>query len=167
MFTTVVKMMLAGLASTLLTITVASAHEVQPAVADISIGSESATVEIDWILEAPVAGLDLEGLADTNAAANADEYDRLRALSPADFEAAVREAWPGIAEKFNLTVDGAPLEMALTGVTIPVEENTELPRMSTIALSAPLPSGGGRRRHGLARRIWSARCASGRRRGRL
>ena len=143
MFFAVFRVMLAAAASTLWAITVASAHEVQPAVADISIGTDSVEIDLGWILEAPVAGLDLEGVEDTNAAENAEEYDRLRALPPGELEAVFREAWPDISGKLGLSVDGTLLELRLGEVDIPDVENTELARNSSITLSADLPPGEG------------------------
>ncbi len=138
---TIFRVMLVALASTLSAITLASAHEVQPAVADIAISDGQVDVELDWVLEAPVAGLDLQGLADTNAAENAGDYDRLRALPAEEFEQIFREAWPGIATQFGLSVDGNQLTLELGDVDIPTVENLELPRDSSITLSAPLPDG--------------------------
>ena len=135
------RVMLATLASTLCAITLASAHEVQPAVADVSTSQESVSVQFNWVLEAPVADLDLVGILNTNSAENAEEYDRLRALPPAEFEQAFRDAWPTISQKFSLTVDGDALPLELGPVNVPNEENLEFPRISTVTVTAELPEG--------------------------
>ncbi len=141
MFSISFRVMLAALASTLCAITLASAHEVQPTVADVSTGPEGVAVQLNWVLEAPVADLDLEGILNTNSAENSDEYDRLRALPPAEFEQAFRDAWPTISQKFSLSVDGNPLELQLGAVNIPNEENFDFPRISTLTVTADLPPG--------------------------
>ena len=41
-----------------LTVAAATAHEIRPAVADIAVGAESATIEITLTLESLVAGID-------------------------------------------------------------------------------------------------------------
>ena len=46
----------------------AGAHETRPAIADLTVGAERADLAIVLTLEAPLAGIDLEGLADTNEA---------------------------------------------------------------------------------------------------
>lgn len=137
----VLRVALAALVSTLLTLTFARAHEVQPTIADLEITSESVELSLGWVLEAPVAGLDLEGVEDTNATEGAETYDALRALPAEEFEAAFREAWPEISQAFGLTSGGEALLFEITGVDIPVEDNLELPRQSTLSLSAPLPAG--------------------------
>ncbi|NND20363.1 MAG: HupE/UreJ family protein, partial [Silicimonas sp.] len=89
------RVILTALVSSLWAITTATAHEVQPGVMDVDIAGERLDLHIEWILEAPVAGLDLDGVADTNEADGAEDYDRLRALSPEEMAARFREAWPG------------------------------------------------------------------------
>ena len=87
-------MVLLALVSTLLVVTTARAHEVQPTIADLTINQSDVEVVLDWVLEAPIAGLDLEGVEDTNAAEGAEDYDALRALDAASLETALRDAWP-------------------------------------------------------------------------
>ena len=119
----------------------AAAHEVQPSVADITFEADRAVFELDWVIEAPVAGLDLEGIANTNDAEGADVYDGLRALEPAALEEAFRAAWGDIANQITAELGGAPLDLAIDGVTIPEVGNVELPRISGVTLSATLPAG--------------------------
>ncbi|MEM9971164.1 MAG: HupE/UreJ family protein [Pseudomonadota bacterium] len=141
--TTWLKVLFVAAASTLGMVTVSSAHEVQPAIANLRINDTSVDVTLTWVLEAPLAGLDLEGLSDTNAAENAEEYDRFRALSPTDLERAFREDWPRISGQFGLAAAGEPLAMQLGEVDVPEEEILEFPRISRITLSADLPPGDG------------------------
>lgn len=115
----------------------AVAHEVQPAVADVTLGREATTLDIVWTLEAPVAGLDLEGVEDTNEADGADAYDRLRAMPPDKFAEEVRAAWPRISELVTLRADGEALPLDIRVIDIPEVGNTELPRLSTLRLAGP------------------------------
>lgn len=137
------RVALVALLSTLLAVTGARAHEVQPGIMDVEIQPESMDVFIEWMLEAPVAGIDLENLEDTNTSDREDEYLRLRALPPAEMEEAFRTAWPGLSEKLNFQAGETTLRPELTGVTIPEVGNIELSRTSTIQLSVPLPAGDG------------------------
>lgn len=127
--------------STLLTVTALRAHEVQPGVMDIEITPDAITAFIEWTIEAPVAGIDLESIEDTNLSDQEDEYLRLRALPPADMEAAFRAAWPGLIEKLTFKTGDTALAPELQSVTVPDVGNIEVARTSTIELSIPLPSG--------------------------
>jgi len=135
------RVVLLALLSTLITVTHARAHEVQPGVMDIEIAQESITAFVEWTIEAPVAGIDLESIEDTNLSDQEDEYLRLRALPPAEMEAAFQAAWPGLAEKLTFKAGETSLAPALQSVTVPEVGNVEVARTSTIELSIPLPAG--------------------------
>lgn len=135
-----------GLVSSFIVMTLlrgAHTHEVQPAVADITIGRQTVEIKIDWVIEAPVAGIDLSGVSDTNDAAEADVYDDLRALDPAALEAAFREAWSDIAADIPVEMDGTRLDLEIEEVVIPDTGDVELIRISQVILSADLPRGDG------------------------
>lgn len=137
----VLKVLLALWLSTLLLITSARAHEVEPAIMDLRIGEDTLEIEIDWMIEAAIAGMDLEALTDTNDAENAEAYDALRALEPEALEERLRDAWPTIAEQIEIVTDGRRLPIALDAVEVPETSDVELARISTLELTAPLPPG--------------------------
>lgn len=128
--------------SSLALVTSARAHEVQPAIMDVTIGADTLDIAVDWMAEAAVAGVDLEGLADTNEADNAEDYDRVRALSPEAFEEALRAAWPEIASQITIAAGDRRLPLALGEVEVPDVGNVELARISRLNLAAPLPADG-------------------------
>ncbi len=134
---------MSSLAMLALTLLIASpsarAHEVQPAVADLLIGEERLSLSILMTLEAPLAGLDLAGIADTNDSANSDIYDQKRALSPEELERELRLTWSGIAAQITLLAGDERLETRLDGADIPPVGNPEVARFSTLRISAPLP----------------------------
>ena len=130
-----------ALLSTLITINFAQAHEVQPSVADLTIGETEVELELDWVLEAPIAGLDLQGIANTNDAVGAEDYDALREFEPADREAAFRGAWPSISEGVTLSAGDTALPLEISNLRIPDVGNTELARISRVTLTAALPAG--------------------------
>ena len=134
-------MALFALLSTLMTINFANAHEVQPSVADLIIAETEVELELDWVLEAPIAGLDLQGIANTNDAVGAEDYDALREFAPADLEAAFREAWASISEGLTLSAGETAIPLAITELRIPEVGNTELARISRVTLSGSLPDG--------------------------
>lgn len=114
----------------------------QPAIADITLGPDRAEIVLRMNIEAPAAGLNLEGLFNTNDAENADEYDRLRALPPPDLETAFRRAWPGIRDRITLTAGDTAAVPEIVSFRIPEVGNVELPRSSTVTLAAALPPDG-------------------------
>ncbi|MEM0949434.1 MAG: HupE/UreJ family protein [Pseudomonadota bacterium] len=119
----------------------AHAHEVQPAVADLVIGDEFVEIEIRLNLEAPLAGINLAGLADTNDAANSDAYDALRNKDSGALEDDLWAAWPRLADQIMLRAGETRLIPELLGVSIPDVGNAELPRFSTLSIGANLPPG--------------------------
>ena len=135
------RVALFALLSTLMTINFANAHEVQPSVADLTIAETEVELELDWVLEAPIAGLDLQGIANTNDAVGAEDYDALREFAPADLEAAFREAWASISEGLTLSAGETAIPLAITELRIPEVGNTELARISRVTLSGSLPDG--------------------------
>ncbi len=134
-------MILVWLLSSAALITSAQSHEVQPGVMDVEMSGETLDLYIEWILEAPIAGLDLEGLSDTNEAEGAEDYDRLRALEPDALREAFDRAWPGLRDKITLRAGDTPLNVTVADVTIPEVGDVELARTSTVHLTAPLPVG--------------------------
>ncbi len=123
--------------------TLSQAHEVRPAVADVTVSDTAAEVEMRLTLEPLVAGMDLNGLDDTDNSPEAADYDRLRALEPAALETLFRESWADIASGITLTVGDTALSPELGEVTITPEPDLELPRDATITFSADLPEGDG------------------------
>ena len=119
----------------------ANAHEVAPAVADITI-AEEVEIVIEWAIEAAVAGIDLEGLDDTNAAPEAAEYDALRALSPDELAERFRQVWPDIVGQLTLSAGGTEVVPELAAVEVPEVGNTELARLSRVTVAGDLPDDG-------------------------
>ena len=112
----------------------ASAHEIRPAVMDVTVG-EAVRGEVELNAEAILAGVDLSAYEDTDAAPEAAEYDRLRALDADALAAAVEAEWPRIAG--GLTIEGAG-PPALLSVDVGEQIDIELPRDTAIAFEAPL-----------------------------
>ena len=75
----------------------ASAHEVVPAIADMSASDGTLRLELRMNAEAFVAGIDLDSVVETDTAEEMARYEALRALDPAALEAEVRTwaaDWP-------------------------------------------------------------------------
>lgn len=141
-FDLIFRVILAWLVSSIVLINSAAAHEVQPGVMDVEISGDTLDLYVEWILEAPIAGLDLEGVADTNEAEGAEEYDRLRGFEPAALAEAFNEAWPELKDKITVRAGDTPLEMSVADVDVPEVGDVELARTSTVHLTAALPADG-------------------------
>ncbi|MBL6610414.1 MAG: HupE/UreJ family protein, partial [Rhodobacteraceae bacterium] len=74
------KNLIAVVLLNLLGILSASAHEVFPSIADITITDNQIEIEIRLMAEAVLAEIDLSETKDTNGSARVAEYDRFRAL---------------------------------------------------------------------------------------
>lgn len=117
------------------------AHEVQPSVLNLTIADGIATVEVEAAVEPFIAGIDLDGLADTNESARSAENDRLRDLPPDDLAAALREAWPDLSDALRIEVDGTSVPLELGAIEVPEVGNPDLPRTTTFTATATLPDG--------------------------
>ena len=120
---------------------VAMAHETRPAIADIEVTEDRVSLSIRMVLEAPLAGIDLDGLDNTNDAPEAMAYDRLREASPSRLAADARAAWPDLSGKITLMTGDTRLALALENVLVEDEPNLDLPRDSVLTVSANLPEG--------------------------
>jgi hypothetical protein len=116
------------------------AHEVRPAIADLTIDGRSLTLEIQLNVEAFVAGINLTEVTDTNDATQAGDYDSLRAKAPEALEADFRNFWPQMQAGLNIEVGGERIIPELTGVTIGEVGEIDLPRDSQIFMTATLPA---------------------------
>ncbi|WP_293574311.1 HupE/UreJ family protein [Phaeobacter sp.] len=111
-----------------------SAHEVTPTIADFAIVDGELEIQLRLNAEAFVAGIDLDGMLDTDTAEQAQDYDDLRALSADELEPMVRlfaEDWlPTLAVEAGGSVD-----LSVRAVTIPEVGEVELPRTTMLVLS--------------------------------
>ncbi len=121
----------------------ARAHEIRPAISDVHVGAEDLRMEIVLTLEPLIAGIDLQGLDDTDNAPEAERYDALRALPPAALEEAFRAAWPDIRQDFTLRAGDTELTPDIAALSVPAAGDLDLPRDSTLTITAALPPGEG------------------------
>lgn len=116
------------------------AHELRPAVADVTIAQSQMQVELQVAVETLLAGIDQSQVIDTDESPQAETYDRLRVLPDQALADLVRAEWSLLASGF--LVDGAgPLN--LIGVEVIEEFNLDLPRDTILKLQAELPLGNG------------------------
>lgn len=117
------------------------AHEVKPAIADLSAEAGRVELALSFTAEPIVAGVNLEGVSDTNDTLGAGDVDALRALTPTAMEEALRAALPRILSEMQLTADGTRVTLSETELAVREETNIELPRDTWLVLSGDLPAG--------------------------
>ncbi len=118
------------------------AHEVTPAIADFTVKDGQIRLELRLNVEAFVAGINLDGLSDTNQTAQAADYDELRALTPDELTPMVKL----FAEEWLETVSiraAEPVDLDVTRITIPEVGDASLPRASFLELAGDIPPGTG------------------------
>lgn len=120
----------------------ALAHEVRPAIADATLSEDRIELQIRLSAEALVAGINLEGLQDTNEAPEAGLYDQLRALPDAEFADRLRQAWPDLRDGVIVDAGGTRVLLDLDAVEIEPQSDLELPRDAIVQLSGALPDNG-------------------------
>ena len=121
----------------------ALAHEVRPAIGDLTIAGGTVTLELALNAEALVAGVDLDGVENTNDTDLSAEVDALRALEPEALTERLRALAPQIAAGVNLRADGAPVALEAAGFTVDPVGNVELPRDSQVVFTGAWPAGAG------------------------
>ena len=116
-----------------------SAHEIQPSVADLLLADGRVEISIEMTLEAPLAGINLEGLQDTNEAVGAERYDAFRRLTPDELAAAFDAYWSQLRDQITLRSGDQQLSIELRDLSVPPIGDPEIARTSTLRMSAELP----------------------------
>jgi len=112
------------------------AHEVQPAVADLTFEDGRLTVTLEMNIEGVLAGIDLGSVLDTNEAPEAARYDTLHALTGDELEREFAKAWPSFSDGIALGADGQVLPIELLSISVPDIDNADVPRLSVITFYA-------------------------------
>lgn len=136
-----IRVVLAAVLSSILAITTASAHEVEPAILDFEVVDSNLNIVLQWSIEEPVVGLDLSEIADTNEAEDFESFMQRREMDPADLAQELQAEWPNIQKKFSILADDELIQPELLGVSVPEVGDTFLARPSTVRLKAQLPPG--------------------------
>ncbi len=129
---------IAGMWSALGSVAV-QAHEVVPAISDLTIADGVLTLSVTMPVEGPIAGINLGTVFDTNDAPQAADYDALRAMPPDALAARFNAFWPGMAQNFTILADGVRITPDLTSFTGADVGDVGLPRQSVFELTAALP----------------------------
>lgn len=119
----------------------AAAHEVLPTIGDMEVIDGQITFRLEGNFESIVAGIDLDGLEDTEAAPEAEIYDALRALEPDAFMAQFDANWPRMADAIEVIVDGTPVTLELTSIEVPEVGDVEVVRQSVLTFAGDIAAG--------------------------
>ncbi len=115
----------------------ARAHEMRPAIADMTMTDGQVTLSIALNLEAALSGIGPEH-EDTEDAPQADMYENLRASGPEAVRAAFDAFEPEFLSRLTLKAGETPVVPDVLAVDIPPVGDTDLARESVLTLSAPL-----------------------------
>jgi hypothetical protein len=114
------------------------AHEVSPTVADLTVNGTSVELSLRITLESFLAGIDLDAAEDTDDVPEAEDYDALRALPPAELDARVRSFAPQMLKDIALSAGGGLVPLKIESLDIPETGDTELPRLSQLTLTGEM-----------------------------
>lgn len=119
----------------------AQAHEVRPAIGDLV--TRDGTLELSLTLnaEALVAGVNLDGVIDTDQLDGSDAVDALRALAPEDLSERIRAVLPEVVNALDIQAGDVRLDPQAAEIEVAPIGNTDLPRDTRILLRAALPPG--------------------------
>ncbi len=117
----------------------AFAHELSPAVADLSFEEDAFELRIEMNIEAALAEIGPEH-DDTDNSPNAAEYDALRALSADE----LKSRFEAFAETFlgglDVKTDDVAAELSLGELNVPDVGDQELARISTLVVNGAMAS---------------------------
>lgn len=120
----------------------AQAHELRPAVADLSFRDDGSSwrIVIRTNLEALLAGIGPEH-DDTSESVNAGYYDQLREYPSGELRGAFDQFAGRFLQGVNVRADDAPLTAAVASVVIADVGDISLPRDSFVTIEGALPEG--------------------------
>ena len=122
------------------TAVMAPAHEIDPAIADVSVDQDVATIDIQVSLESLLADMDLSILDDTEQAPQAELYGQFRAMDAEPLRAELDRRWADLAGRFMLQAGDVRVPLSLMAAEIPPVGDTDLARTTMLTLRADLPT---------------------------
>ncbi|MFD3189239.1 HupE/UreJ family protein [Sedimentitalea sp. HM32M-2] len=115
------------------------AHEVTPTIADLTVENGALTLELRLNIEAFLAGIDLDGMADTNASDRSDRYDALRAMNADELDPLIRDFAARWVQRLQIEAGGR-VRLTLSAARVPEIGDVDLPRASHLVLRGPVPA---------------------------
>ena len=123
------------------------AHEIRPAVADLSITPATTqdrtlgrlVIIIDFNVEMFLADLDASVVSNTDDAQQGKDYDAYRKLSVADLSLQFTKQWPRFAASLVGRAGKETLAFQLGGIEVENNVDLSLPRSSKVSIYSSLP----------------------------
>jgi len=112
----------------------ANAHELRPAVGDFALKDGQVEMKVRLNAEALLAGIDMDGIFDTDEDANAADYDSLRALSGDAIEQRFEAAWDRIGAGFIAREPSGDATAQFVSLDTPSPGDISLARDSNLVL---------------------------------
>lgn len=121
---------------------IARAHEIQPAIADLTFAPDGSEFKLDIALnlEAALAGIGSEH-EDTDQSPQSEQYDALRALSADELQARVIANSEALLGQITISADENTLGKSIESLTVPDIGDLSVPRVSRLKLKGDLPAG--------------------------
>ena len=132
--------LMSSLAVSFLAFTGVHAHELRPAIADVTMTKTKVKIELLLTVETLLAGIDLTEVINTDDAPEAIIYDQLRSLTDTELENLVSKEWPSLAE--GLLIEGGG-SFKLNNIEVIPETNLDLPRDTKLTIQVDLPMNDG------------------------
>lgn len=118
----------------------AAAHEVMPTIGDLTVMDGQLTLDLRLNVEAFVAGIDLDGMVDTDASDQSAAYDRLRAMDETELAPKVQAFAKQWITQIVVMSDGQ-VTLDVANIVIPEVGAQDLPRSSHLTLIGQVPQG--------------------------
>lgn len=137
----VVLLLLVTIASFSSYIDTTSAHEIQPAIADLTFASDGSEFELDIALnlEAALSGIGSEH-EDTDQSPSAEQYNALRALSNEQLQEILSSRGEALLNQITISADSNVLDKTIRNLSVPVVDDLSVARVSRLKLSGDLPA---------------------------
>jgi hypothetical protein len=132
---------LIALVALVVSVAASSAHEVRPAIGDLRTDEGDLSLVLRLSMEPVLAGVDLEGVDDTNDTDGAETVDTLRALSPDELRTAIEADLDQIMSTISIQADGAEVALQVTRIEVEDVPQIDLPRETRLFLTGDMPDG--------------------------
>lgn len=116
----------------------ARAHEVMPTIADLTVTDGHLTLELRLNVEAFVAGINLDGMDDTDASDQSATYDALRAMDEAQLAPMVQEFAETWVKQIVVMANG-PVTLKVADIIVSDVGALDLPRASFLVVTGQIP----------------------------
>ena len=128
--------LMSSLVVSFLAFTGVHAHELRPAIADVTMTKTKVKIELLLTVETLLAGIDLSEVINTDDAPQAIIYDQLRSLTDTELANLVSKEWPSLAQ--GLLIEGGG-SFKLNNIEVIPETNLDLPRDTKLTIQVDLP----------------------------